>query len=91
MELAVSRRPLTAEARVQSQDSPHESGKSGTGTLFSEYCEFFLQYHSSNAPYLLIHLSPTPHNLKDELTYLRTSRSRVLLEHLPGSPSQEIP
>lgn len=29
--LAVGRRPLTAEARVQSQNSAYESGKSATG------------------------------------------------------------
>jgi hypothetical protein len=40
---AVSRRPLTAEARVRSRVSPCEicGGQSGTGTGFSPSCRFF--------------------------------------------------
>jgi hypothetical protein len=42
MDQAVSRRPLTAEARVRSRVSPSGAcgGQSGTGTGFSPSCRF---------------------------------------------------
>jgi hypothetical protein len=42
MAQAISRRPLTAEARVRSRVSPCEisGGQSGTGTGFSPSCRF---------------------------------------------------
>jgi hypothetical protein len=53
MAQAVSRRPLTAEARVQSRVSPCRicGGQSGTGTGFSPSTSVFpCQYHSTGAP-----------------------------------------
>jgi hypothetical protein len=50
---AVSRRPLTAEARVRSRDSPCGicGGQSGTGTDFSLSTSVFpCQYHCTGAP-----------------------------------------
>jgi hypothetical protein len=55
MALAVSRRPLTAEARVRSRVSPCGicSGQSGTGTGFSPSPAVFpCQFHSTGAPLL---------------------------------------
>jgi hypothetical protein len=52
--LAVSRRPLIAEAKVRSQASPREiyGGKIGNETDFSPSTSVFLcRYHSTNAPY----------------------------------------
>jgi hypothetical protein len=52
MAQAVSRRPLTAEARVQSRVSPYRTcgGRSGTGTGFSPSTSVFpCQYHSTGA------------------------------------------
>jgi len=49
---ALSRRPATAEARVQSQASPREicGARSGTGIRFSPSTSVFLcQYNSANA------------------------------------------
>jgi hypothetical protein len=54
MALAVSRQPLSAEARIGSQVSLYEicGGHSGTGTGFSESTSAFdCQYHSINASY----------------------------------------
>jgi hypothetical protein len=54
MALAVSRRPVTAEARVRFQVSIREvcGGQSGTGTGFSPSTWIFpFQYHSTNGPY----------------------------------------
>jgi hypothetical protein len=51
---AVSRRPLTVEARVRSQVSPREicGGRSGTGIGFPpEYLAFSCEYHFANVPY----------------------------------------
>jgi hypothetical protein len=53
MAQAVSRRPLTTEARVQSRISPCGicGGQSGTGTGFSPSASGFpCQYHSTGAP-----------------------------------------
>jgi hypothetical protein len=52
---AVSRRPPTADARVQSQVSPCGlcDGQSGTGTGFSQSTSVFpCQFHSTGAPLL---------------------------------------
>jgi hypothetical protein len=63
MAQAVSRRPLTAEARVRARVNPCGicGGQSGTGQVLSEYfgfpCKFIL-------PLLHIHLSP-PHEVCD--------------------------
>jgi hypothetical protein len=49
----VSRRPLTAEARVRSRVSPRGicGGQSGTGTRFSPSTSVFpCQFHSTGAP-----------------------------------------
>jgi hypothetical protein len=54
MAQAVSRRLLTAEARVRSQVIPCEicRGRSVTGTGFSPSTSVFpCKYHSTNAPY----------------------------------------
>jgi hypothetical protein len=53
MAQAVSRRPLTAEARVRSRVSPCVicGGQSGTGTSFSPSTSVFpCQFHSTDAP-----------------------------------------
>ena len=53
MARAVSRRPLTAEARVRSRVSPCAicGGQSGTGTGFSLSTSVFpCQFHSTSAP-----------------------------------------
>jgi hypothetical protein len=53
MAQAVSRRPLTAEARVRSRVSPCGicGGQSGTGTRFSRSTSVFpRQFHSTGAP-----------------------------------------
>jgi hypothetical protein len=53
MAQAVSRRPLTAEARVQSRVSPCGicGGQNGTGTDFSPSNSVFpCQFHSTGAP-----------------------------------------
>ena len=53
MAQAVSRRPLSAEARVRSRVSPCEirGGQSGTGTGFSPSTSaFYCQFHSIGAP-----------------------------------------
>jgi hypothetical protein len=53
MAQAVSRRPLTAEARVRSRVSPCGicGGQSGTGTVFSPSTSVFpCQFHSTGAP-----------------------------------------
>jgi hypothetical protein len=55
MAQAVSRRPLTAEARVRSPVSPYEicGGQSGTETGFSpEYFGFPCQFHYTCVPLL---------------------------------------
>ena len=55
MSQAVSRRPLTAEERAQSQVSPCQicGGQSGSGTGFSSSTSVFpRQHHSINAPHL---------------------------------------
>jgi hypothetical protein len=55
MAQAVSRRPLTAEARVRSRVSPCEiyGGQSGTGSGFSPSTSVFpCQFHSTGAPLL---------------------------------------
>jgi hypothetical protein len=56
MAQAVSRRPLTAEARVRSRISPFGicGGQSGTGTGFSppSTSVFPCQFHSTGAPLL---------------------------------------
>ena len=62
----VSRRLLTAEARVQSQTSQCGicGGQSGSGTGFSpSTSDFSCQYSSTNAPYSFIHLPPTLYNV----------------------------
>ena len=54
MAQAVSRWPLTADARVRSRVSPCDicCGQSGTVTGFSPSTSVFAcQYHSTNAPY----------------------------------------
>jgi hypothetical protein len=56
MAQAVSRRPLTAEARVRSRVSPCGvcGGQSGTGTgFFSELSVFPCEFHSTGAPLLV--------------------------------------
>jgi hypothetical protein len=53
MAQAVSRRPLTAEARVRSQVNPCGicGGQSGTGTGFSPSTSLLpCQFHSTGAP-----------------------------------------
>jgi hypothetical protein len=55
MAQAVSRRPLTAEARVRYRASPCGicGGQSGTGTGFSPSTSGFpCQFHSTSAPIL---------------------------------------
>jgi hypothetical protein len=54
MAQAVSRRPLTAEARVRSLVSPCGicGGHSGTGTGFFPSTVFLCQFHSTGAPLL---------------------------------------
>ena len=55
MAQAVSRRPVTAEARVRSQVSPCVicGGRSGTGTVFSpNTSDFPCQFHSTGSPLL---------------------------------------
>jgi hypothetical protein len=53
MAQAVSRWPLTAEARVRARVVPCGicGGQSGTGQVFSEYFGFPCKYHSTIAPY----------------------------------------
>jgi hypothetical protein len=53
MAQAVSRWPLTAEARVRARVNPSGicGGQSGTGQVFSEYFGFRCKYHSTIAPY----------------------------------------
>jgi hypothetical protein len=53
MAQAVSRWPLTAEARVRTRVNPCGicGGQSGTGQVFSEYFVFPCKYHSTIAPY----------------------------------------
>jgi hypothetical protein len=56
MAQAVSRRPLTAEARVRSRVSPRGicGGQSGTGTgLFPSTSVFPCQFHSTGVPLLV--------------------------------------
>jgi hypothetical protein len=61
---AVSRWPLTAEARVRARVNPCGicGGQSGTGQVFSEYFGFPCKYIIP--PLLHIHLSP-PHEVCD--------------------------
>jgi hypothetical protein len=53
MAQAVSRWPVTAEARVRARVNPCRicGGQSGTGQVFSEYFGFPYKYHSTIAPY----------------------------------------
>jgi hypothetical protein len=54
MAQAVSRWPVTAEARVRARVNPRRicGGQSGTGQVFSRVLRFPLQiYHSTIAPY----------------------------------------
>jgi hypothetical protein len=53
MAQAVSRWPLTAEARVRARVNPCGicGGQSGTGQVLSEYFGFPCKYHSTIAPY----------------------------------------
>jgi hypothetical protein len=53
MAQAVSRWPVTAEARVRARVNPCGicGGQSGTGQVFSEYFGFPCKYHSTIAPY----------------------------------------
>jgi hypothetical protein len=64
----LSRRHVSAEARVQSQTSPRAicGGQSGTGPGFSTSTSALLcQYHSTNASHSLIHhVSPMLYNHK---------------------------
>jgi hypothetical protein len=56
MAQAVSRRPLTVEARVRSRVSPYEicGGQSGTGTGFSPITSVFpCQFNSTGAPLIV--------------------------------------
>jgi hypothetical protein len=64
MAQAVSRWPLTAEARVRARVNPCRicGGQSGTGQVFSEYFGFPWKYIIP--PLLHIHLSP-PHEVCD--------------------------
>jgi hypothetical protein len=56
----VSRRPLTAEARVQSRASPRCGGQSDNETGFSPSTLVLpCQYHSTSAPCSLILILPT--------------------------------
>jgi hypothetical protein len=56
MAQAVSRWPLTVEARVRARVNPCGicGGQSGTGQVFSEYFGFPCKYHSAIAPYASI-------------------------------------
>jgi hypothetical protein len=56
MAQAVSRWPLTAEARVRARVNPCGicGGQSGTGQVISEYFGFPCKYHSTIAPYTSI-------------------------------------
>jgi hypothetical protein len=66
MPQVVSRRPVTAEARVQSLVSTCGicGAQSGTMTGFSPSTSVFpCHYHSTNAPYSFIHLPPTLYNV----------------------------
>jgi len=63
---AVSRRPLTAEARVLSQASFCEifGGQRGLGIDYSPRTSVLpCQYHSTDGPYPFIHLPPTIYNV----------------------------
>jgi hypothetical protein len=53
MAQAVSRWPLTAEARVRARVSPCwiYGSQIGTGQVFSEFFGFPCKYHSTIAPY----------------------------------------
>jgi len=76
---SVSRRYVTAELRVRGQIVPHAicGGQSGTGVGYSQSTSAFpCQYHSTNASYSLIHLSPMLYNHNQTQTQLQVPENK---------------
>jgi hypothetical protein len=62
----MAHRSLTAKARVRSQSKSISGEQSGTGIGSSPSTSLFpSQYHSPNAPYSFLYLSPALYNLSN--------------------------